>query len=311
MQMPDKTSNNNVAQRWPRRVIGGLLVTIILLGGVGPVALSYVQMYRFVRGICEQGPTPDALGMPYEHVTFPSAGHTHPAYFIPGDTPAVVILAPPYNGDEGLQLDSARIFYDQGLSVLSLSGRSCINDTPQTLGYLEGVEDVVAAYDYLTTRDDVDSSAVSVHGFSAAGAAALFGTAIVPEIRAASALGNYEDFYEEFGQPSPNDNLLNRLIKFGMRRGYHDAAGISVEMARPIDAIPDINPRPILFVYGTEESSLAGGREMYALASESSEMWEVPGAIHGNYLVLFPEEGREIIGGFHRRHLLGDTTPDN
>jgi hypothetical protein len=118
-------------------------------------------------------------------------------------------------------------------------------------------------------------------------------------------MGNYEDFYEEFGQARSGDSPIDRMVKFGMQMGYRTAAGISVEKARPVLAVPEINPRPMLFVYGTEESSLNGGREMYALAGEASEMWEVTGAGHGNYLALFPEEGQEIIGGFHRRHLLG------
>jgi uncharacterized protein len=307
--MTDSTAKAR-AQRFRRRVIGGLLVTIVLLFSVLPFGLSFAGMYFFVDGMCSRGTTPDLLGMPYESVTFPSANHNHPAYFIPGAHRAVVVIAPPYSGDAGTQLDYARIFHDAGLSVLSLSGRTCIDGPVQTLGYLEGVEDVVAAYTYLGTRDDVDISRVSAHGFSAAGAAALFAAAEIPELRAASAMGNYEDFYEEFGVVNASDNPINRMIKFGMRSGYRAASGISVERARPIDAIPRINPRPILFVYGTTESSLNGGREMFALAGDTSEMWEVPGAGHGNYLALFPEEGREIIGGFHRRHLLGDEAPD-
>lgn len=294
------------ARRFRRRTIGGLLVTLVLVLTVLPFLLSYLGMVAFVRGACGRGPTPDALGMPYEAVTFPSANHNHPAYFIPGETPATVILAPPYSGDAGIALSYARIFHDEGLSVLSLAGRSCIPGVNQTLGYLEGVEDVAAAYAYLGTRDDVNVSAVSVHGFSAAGAAALFAGAALPEIRAVSAMGNYEDFYEEFGTFQPTDGPLNRALKFGMQLGYQQVAGISVENARPVLAVPQINPRPILFVYGTAESSLNGGREMYALAGDASEMWEVPGAGHGNYLVLFPDEGQRIIGGFHRRHLLGD-----
>jgi fermentation-respiration switch protein FrsA (DUF1100 family) len=256
MAAPHEDDAAQRGQRFRRLLIAALLATVVVLLLI-PAPIGFMGLYGMTHAPCQRFSTPDAYGMPYEAVTFPSGDLTYEAHFIPGDTDAVVILAPPYSGDAGGQLDYGQMFHDLGLSVLAMTSRRCLGEA-QSLGYLEG-DDVAAAYAYLTTRDDVDPERVSVHGFSAAGAASLFGAARTPEIRAVSIMGNYDDFHADFGQARPGDGYVERLSKWGMRRGFAYGAGISVENLQPIRVIEEIVPRPILFIYGTGESSFEGG----------------------------------------------------
>jgi acetyl esterase/lipase len=190
-----------------------------------------------------------------------------------------------------------------GLGVLSLESRVCRGDRG-TFGYYEG-DDVHAAYQYLRSRDDVDPARISVHGFSAAGAASIFGAARTPESRAVSAMGNYHDFGAVIGIGNRDVSPIERLYRIGVVWGFESTGGVSLDKLRPIDAIPTMAPRPVRLVYGSQEVSLSGGEAMDA-AGDNARLWEVPGAIHGNYLEVAPDGVRDYIGGFHRDVLLHD-----
>jgi uncharacterized protein len=66
----------------------------------------------------------------------------------------------------------------------------------------------------------------------------------------------------------------------------------------PIRAIGQIAPRPILLIYGTDEPGLAGGRLQQAAAGSNAELWEVPGAGHGDYLAVAPGEYTQRVIAF-------------
>lgn len=286
------------ASYWRRRVIALLLV---LLGAllVLPVALGFLMIADLTRKSCTD--TVVSPNLTRETVTFPSGELTMRAYFIPGSTDATVIIAPPLNSDAGGQLDYGAMFHELGLNVLSITSRRCVG-VPSTLGYLEG-GDVRAAYDYLSTRDDINPARVSVHGFSASGAAALFGAAHTPELRAVSAMGNYYDFEQTIGLGQPSVPFVQQLYVTGLQAGFRASTGISVRALKPIEAVRQVNPRPVLLVYGTGEPRVDADK-LHA-AAENSTLWLVEGVGHGGYIQAYPDEAREIIGGFHTAVLLG------
>ncbi|MEO0562599.1 MAG: hypothetical protein AAF125_10815, partial [Chloroflexota bacterium] len=227
-------------KRLRRFLLGALAITVVVLGAT-IFAIGIVSATFLTLGPCRQSPSPASFDLAYEDVTFPSGELTFEGYFIPASSDAVVIIAPPFSGDAGVQLPYAAMFHDLDLNVLSMTSRRCLGG-PQTLGYLEG-DDVVAAYTYLTTRDDVDPSRISAHGFSAAGAASLFAASREHSIRAVSAMGNYDDFHDDFGQTNLSDNPVVTLYKWGLTAGYQLTTGVRVEQLTPINVIDDIAPR--------------------------------------------------------------------
>lgn len=299
-----QTEREARASRFRRRVIA-LLVSLLVVLMISPLWLGY-QMFTVMTNIsCNITTNPDAYGLSYESITVKTAENLDlPAYFFPAETDATVMIAGGYGSDASYMLPYVAMFHDVGLNVLLLEPRVCVG-LPSTFGYLEA-QDMVAAYDYLTTRDDVDPMRVGTHGFSAGGAAALYAAAQVPEIRAVAPMGNYSDFYNVFGRIMPRDNFVERLYKYGARVGYERSTGVLVKDLRPIEAVKQIAPRPILFIYGSVEPALGGGRDMYAVAGDTAQFWLVEGVGHGGYIQAHPDDARDILGGFFVDTLLND-----
>ncbi len=289
------------AAYWRRLVIVALLLLTVGLLSI-PVVWGFQTMYSLTTTACVTTPTPHQYGLPHEVVTFPSGDLTLTAYFIPASTDATVIIAPPFNQDHGGQMDYAQVFHNAGLNVLVLGSRVCLGQ-PTTLGYAEG-DDVTAAYTYLLSRDGINPQRVSVHGFSAGGAAALFGAARTPQIRAVSAMGNYHDMEANVGANDPTLSPILRLHLVGLRWGFRAGTGMPLSQLAPIHIMDDINPRPVLLIYGTQEPQ-SDGRALAAAATNST-LWEVPGVGHGGYLQAYPQDTQRILGGFHANALLSD-----
>jgi len=291
---------------WRRLLLVFLAVLALGLGGVS-LGLGWASTFMLTQLPCGDSAPPSDYGLPYETVQFMGDGLQHTAYFIGGDLPATVITAPPLGSDPGGHMSEIRLFHEAGLSVLAMGARTC-NGGKGTFGYREG-NDVVAAYAYLITRPDVDGGRVSVHGFSAAGAAALFAAAREPRLRAVSAMGNYHNFTLTIGEPLPSDNWAIRGYKIGAVWGYEFGAGVSLDLLKPIEILDDIAPRPILFIYGSEEISLPGGEAMFARAADHAELWIVPGVGHGGYVEADPTEAALRLAGFHLRALTAPNAP--
>lgn len=278
------------------------IVAIVLLAL--PVGLGYGMMWQLTRGGCAPMPGPDAYHLPYVALVLPGDEVEVPAYFIPStESDAAVIIAAQVQADAGGTLGYAAMFHDLGLNVLTLGSRQC-GGGAGTLGYREA-EDVLAGYAYLAQRADIDAGRVSVHGFSAGGAASLFAAAQEPRLRAASAMGNYADFNVIIGVDAVNQSWVERLTSWGAARGYEHSTGVDLDMLRPVQSVDMIAPRPIFLIYGEHEKALPGGRELAARAGEAGSLWIVPGVGHGGYLEASPEAVRERLGGFHRDVLLG------
>ena len=69
----------------------------------------------------------------------------------------------------------------------------------------------------------------------------------------------------------------------------------------PVSVIGEIAPRPILLIYGTNEPALYGARLELAAAGPNAELWEVEGAVHGNYQYVAPEEFEQRVIAFYNR----------
>ncbi|MEM6527496.1 MAG: hypothetical protein AAF653_04335, partial [Chloroflexota bacterium] len=216
--------------RYWRRLILFFLVVMLVVLLLLPAGLGFATTYVLTRGPCAVLAPPV---MAHDEVTFPSGDLTLTAYFIPADSAAAVIIAPPLNHNHGGQLDYAGMFHEADLNVLVMGSRLCINE-PSTFGYEEG-DDVTAAYAYLVQRGDINPERVSAHGFSAAGAAALFGTARTPQIQAVSAMGNYYDFEQTLGVNRDGAPFVEQLYIVGIRWGFRAGAGVPVSALKPID----------------------------------------------------------------------------
>lgn len=293
---------------WRRLIRAFVLALAAALVGL-PFGSGLLSAWGLTRIPCFPGGSPDAWGMPYEDVRFPSArGITQQGYFIPGSQRATIIIVPAFNLGRGAELHYADVFHRAGFNVLTYNSRVCTTQGWMSLGYQE-VEDVLAAYDYLRSRPDVDPQRVGLHGYSAGGAAALMTMPRLPVLRSVSAEGGYHDYAAMLGLGSAV-TYFDRLFQTGVIVGYRLATGDDVSVLSPLSAIRQIGARPVLLIYGSRELSLSGARLMQREAQVHgvpAELWVVEGADHGGYLATAREEFERRVIAFHRRALL-DTT---
>ncbi|MBN1680331.1 MAG: prolyl oligopeptidase family serine peptidase [Anaerolineae bacterium] len=298
------------APRRIRRLLRLAVLAVVVTAVVVPAGLGFFTTVLLINDSCgESSLTPADYGHRYEAITFEArAGGTVRGYFVYGagvaeGGPYATIIRPPAGSSgRGSRLDEVDVLARHGYAVLTFESRPCAGMGAFTLGYKE-VDEVADALDYVLSRDDVDPDRIGVLGFSSAGATSVMAAARLPQIRAVVAEGGYGDFAE--GAVGMNTGDLLRPLEFIYKQSigisYRLLVGLDIDKLSPLDVIDQIAPRPILLIYGTAESSLKGGRDQLAAAGDNAELWIVPGAGHGQYLKVAPEEyERRVIAFFDR-----------
>lgn len=283
--------------------MGALGFALLIL----PLLMGLVTIWGLTHPPCDVGNTPIAFAPNYESVTFTSTnGLQLDGYFLPGTNGATIITVPAFNSGRGGQLGDAAIFYNAGFHVLTLNSRVCSSLGWFSLGYYEA-EDVLAARDYLLTRPDIDPGRISLHGFSSGGATALMAAQRSPGFRSVSAMGGYHDYAVELGLGQAAD-FFSVLYQWGIAGGYRLFTGNDITFLSPYNNLDKLTRIPVLLIYGSTEATLSGARKMVArgqLVGVPIELWEVPGAGHGNYQFVAPTEYARRLTTFHARALNG------
>jgi uncharacterized protein len=267
-----------------------LNVALILgITGVG-VYFSYIQAHSFVRS---EGPPlsvqPDVVGLNnWQDVTFTAAdGIPLSGWYIPPTTapaPAVMFLhGVQANREQHLRV--AKLLHDAGYGVLLFDMRNhgMSGGEHTTMGALEAL-DAVAAFEWLATQPTVDAERIALYGHSMGGATAIMAMAQLPQAHTLIVDTAYTSLRDVVGDgvnaltglpPFPWDWLV---VWMTGRMSNTDAFAV-----RPIDAIPTIAPRPVLFLHGSADStiSLKHGRALYDAAQDPKQWVVFEGAGHG------------------------------
>lgn len=191
-------------------------------------------------------------------------------------------------------LREAQFLAEQGYGIATVDYRACIGRTP-TLGYRE-VNEFNALLDFVLKQPEV--SWVGVLGFSVGGTSVILGAAERPEVNAVVAIGNYANLYDEMtaetaARFSPKWQVQRLVAAFFTLR-----TGISPRQISPLEALPKLKPRPVLLIHGEREIERTRGKVQRAAAGEHAALWVVPGADHGEYWQLAPEEYAQRIIAF-------------
>jgi pimeloyl-ACP methyl ester carboxylesterase len=286
-----------------RRVIFTMVTGIIavaIAAAAVPMALGMAFLRYITSGACGGSISPDTYDLPFEEVAIhlSAIDRAVPGYFIPGGNGVTLIVPPTGNAGNGNLMHEIAVLNRHGYSVLVFASRACAGYSTHSLGYVEA-DDIRDALDYLATRADVDMDRVGIHGFSTAGATAIFAAARYPELRAVVAKGNYHDFLAHM--ENSVTGWYGGFYLFGAKLYYRLATGYDLSVLSPVSVIGQIAPRPLLLIYGTGEPARYGGRLELAAAGTNAELWEVEGAGHGNYQYVAPEAFEERVIGFYNR----------
>jgi dipeptidyl aminopeptidase/acylaminoacyl peptidase len=174
-----------------------------------------------------------------------------------------------------------------------------------SLGYHEQ-KDVIAALEFLRTRNEVNPGRIGIYGFSLGGSSAILAaaktnafSAVVTDSAFTSlrdqARGAITGFYHLPAFPFLPLSIIGYELYFQTR----------VDNISPVSVIAQIAPAPVLIIAGEGDQLIPAdnGRKLFAAAGEPKELWIIPGADHGGTLAAAGNEYEKRVGEFFDKHL--------
>jgi alpha-beta hydrolase superfamily lysophospholipase len=303
---------------WPRISPKRLLWALAVLLLIAVAALAAVGGVGSQRALYAQAGPPKRTLADYtfrvEDVRFPSRdGVPLVAWFVKGSRPETLIVPHGFPGSKQHELEHIDMLHRAGFNVLALDLRSSPTGggAPYTFGYYERW-DVAGAADYLVTRPDVDPTRIGGFGRSMGAASILLGAPETGAIRAIVAEGSYKSLDSvvaagfEYYLDLPPFPFAPATVLLAEWR-----AGIRASEIRPINAVPRLAGRPILFIAGLDawETPYQDTIEMFKVAGEPRQLWLIPGARHSDGLTVAPQEYAARVASFFDAALNGRPLP--
>jgi len=236
-----------------------------------------------------------------EDVSFrASDGLTLRGWFAPGTgkSRAAVILVHGGYANRVHWMPDLRALTAHGYGVLAYDSRGSGESDGDlvTAGDRER-KDVTAALDFVAARPDVDPARIGLVGLSYGASAVLLTATKDPRARAVVLEAVWSSLEDEIMSKSGRFPLLTGgAAVWGMR---HE--GVDVDAVRPIDHIAELAPRKLLVVTGAADTDtpVAVMERVFAAAAAPKELWIVPGAGHGAYAEVAPDEyARRLVAFF-------------
>jgi pimeloyl-ACP methyl ester carboxylesterase len=243
-----------------------------------------------------------------ELVSFPSADLTLTAWFLPPQPEkggAALIFVHGFNGNRASLLAQAVAVHAAGYGalLLDLRGHGDSEGAMVTWGYNEAA-DVVAAYDYLVSRPEVDPQHIGLVGKSMGGAAVTRAAVQLPNLAAIVLESTYSGLEENF--PS----ILTRIAKTpsflsGMTlRLMERESGLPLREVLPRADLA-VNKAPVLVVHGERDVivSIEQGQTLFAAAQQPKQLYLIPNAGHLDIFTVDPDAFTTQLLAFLDAHL--------
>lgn len=238
-----------------------------------------------------------------EEVSFRSSdGLLLRGYYVPSHNGAAIILGHGFENNRMQLLPEAVILERQGYGALMMDWRAhgASEGDVSTWGDREQ-DDVRAAVDFLASRSDVHAGAIGALGFSVGASAVAMAAAADPRIKAVVLEAVFTSFDEEMTRKMGSKGFLSLWPTWAVAR----LRGVHAERLRPVDSVPGIAPRPVLFVTGTadEDTPPEVVERVFARAAEPKQLLVVHTG-HGGYAAAEPERYEKALVGFFDSTLL-------
>lgn len=275
---------------------------LLIAGVIAALYLSQRQAYALANpGRVSDKRMPNDFDIAtWENISFQSTdGLQLDGWFVPPDTDAAgatIIYTHGLGGDRATLLPQATLLHQRrgfGALLFDLRNHGTSEGEITTLGYDE-VHDVEGAFNYLLTRTDVNQEKIGIIGFSMGGSIVLRAAARIPEIKfviAEAAFSSLEDTIRDGistsfvkGIPFP---FTQAILWFGQRETNTDWYQV-----RPIDDLEQIAPRPVMFIHGTDDETIAvqNSQRLYEAAQEPKNIYIVLDAGHDELVSADPVE---------------------
>lgn len=176
-----------------------------------------------------------------------------------------------------------------------------------TIGLLEQ-RDLLGAIDYVEQREP--ATEIGCIGFSMGAATSLLVAGKDDRVKAVVADSSFSCLYTYLREKMstwtslprfPFNSIILTLIPL--------ISGANPRQVKPIEAVKQIAPRPILFIHGTADDTIPPyhSKRMYeTVLHPHSELWIVEGTGHVRSYAAVPDEYKQRVSRFFDTHLLGN-----
>jgi len=246
--------------------------------------------------------TPEDWGLQYEDVSFQTNdGITLKGWYIPSRNGAAVIVSHSIGGNRVGHLEKGVYLAENGFGVLLLDLRAH-GESQGNMVTFDGA-DIIAALDYLQTRDEIDPQKIGVLGISLGGLASIQAAAVRQDIKVVVAEGAAANKIWDFPRPPTLGHWFDLPFQV-VTYWVLDNKGVTAPIST-VDAIGKISPRPIMLISGAgSEYERAIQQKFYESARGSTILWEVPDAEHAEAWQKCPGEYKERIMLLFKQALL-------
>ncbi len=264
------------------KIILSVLVSILILMVAGLLLKTRAEAYNLLHAPMATrelpNDTPDDFKLEFEEVTITNTdGMKLAGWFIPGDNDAVIIMQHGYKSTRSELLNEAEMMHRHGYNVLLTSIRAHDESEGEliTLGFYE-VQDMEAWYQYLLTRDDIDSDKIGILGNSYGGMLSIQFASQNKNIKAVVANCAFSSMRDTVSTSVTHFTGLPEfpfvpLIVFWAEQD----TGIKMEEIDATQWIPLISPRPVFLMQGGKDTVISpiSGQRLYDAAGEPKELW--------------------------------------
>ena len=213
---------------------------------------------------------------------------------------ATLIYVHGFGGNRGALLEQVAAMQEVGYGALLLDMRNHGESDAaiSTWGYREA-NDVIAAYNYLLTRPEVDPNRIGLVGKSMGSAAVARAAAQLPNLAVLVLESTYTSFEE---------NLPNIMPSIARAPGFLASLVFNRMEAETAEPLTEIRTEqtvrdlkmPLLVIHGERDQlvPLAQGQAIFAAANEPKMLHTVPGAGHLNIFTVDPDTFTEQMRSF-------------
>ena len=293
--------------------VGWVLVGLLVVGVGTAVFFGYRWVGQSADALLyprrsQPSQTPAEFGLTAETVRIPVDELELTAWFIPpteAANGATLIYVHGFGGNRGALLEQVVAMHEVGYGALLLDMRNHGESGAAitTWGPAEA-RDVIAAYNYLLARSEVDPDRIGLVGKSMGGAAVALAAAQLPDLAVLVLESTYSSFEE---------NLPNILPGIARAPGFlapYVFSRMDSATLEPLDeilvaetvAMLDV---PLLVIHGEQDQLVPTeqGRAIFATANEPKTLYTIPGAGHLNIFTVDPATFTEQMRTFLAEHL--------
>ena len=290
-----------------------VVVGVLLLAVIGALLITKSEAHNLItapmetRNLPEE--TPANYNMPFEDVTVTSVdGLKLVGWFIPSQNGAVIILQHGYKSTREELLNEAEMLYRHGYGVLLTTVRAHDYSEGEMITFgMHEVQDIDAWYQYLLTRDDIDTNRIGMLGNS-------FGGMLV--IQYAAQNKNIKAVVADSAFSSLNDTVSTSVTYFTDLPAFPFAplivywaeqeTGFKTEDIDATQWIAQISPRPVFLMQGGADVVISAnsGQRLYDAAGEPKELWFEPNLGHVDFDSEMADEFERRVVEFFDHYLL-------